>query len=113
MFRKAKFRAELASLIATDQLCIHPFVVAELACGSLPNRQKTLTYLDILNSLPIVRVADVRVMIEARSLWAKEIGFTDAQLIASSLATQGTRVWTLDKRLGAAAEGVGIRANLR
>ncbi|HXS75575.1 MAG TPA: PIN domain-containing protein [Terracidiphilus sp.] len=112
MFRKSKFKTELANLITTDQLCTHPFVVAELACGSLPNRKKTLTYLDSLNTLPLIQIADVRVMIEARNLWARGIGYTDAQLLAACLATPGTQLWTVDKRLLAVSESVGIRANL-
>ncbi len=31
MFRKGRFKAEMGKLIADDQLCIHPFVIAELA----------------------------------------------------------------------------------
>jgi predicted nucleic acid-binding protein len=112
LFRKGRFSREMENLVTSDQLCIHPFVIAELACGSLPDRKKTLTYLDKLTALPVVRLADVRVMIEARGLWAKGIGLTDAQLIASCLATPGTRIWTLDGPLGRVAESVGVLAKL-
>ena len=112
MFRKGRFKTEMGNLVANDQLCIHPFVVAELACGNLPDRQKTLTYLDQLAALPIVRLADVRFMIEARGLWSKGIGLTDAQLIASCLATPGTQIWTIDAALGRVTETLGIRAML-
>ena len=36
IFRRGRFKTELATLIGNDQLCTHPFVLAELACGSLP-----------------------------------------------------------------------------
>jgi hypothetical protein len=110
MFRKGRFKAEMGNLITNDQLCIHPLVVAELACGTLPDRQKTLGYLDQLAALPIVSLADVRLMIEARGLWSKGIGLTDAQLIASCLATPGTQIWTVDGPLGRVTESLGIRA---
>jgi predicted nucleic acid-binding protein len=112
LFRKGRFKAKMGNLITNDQLCIHPFVVAELACGTLPDRQKTLAYLDQLAALPIVRLADVRFMIEARGLWSKGIGLTDAQLIASCLATPGTQIWTIDGPLGRVTESLGLRANL-
>jgi predicted nucleic acid-binding protein len=112
MFRKGRFKAEMGNLITNDQLCIHPFVVAELACGTLPDRQKTLAYPDQLAALPIVRLADVRFMIETRALWSKRIGLTDAQLIASCLATPGTQIWTIDGPLGRVTESLGIRAKL-
>ncbi len=112
MFRKGRLKAEMESLVMKDQLCTHPFVVAELACGALPDRQRTLTYLDQLTSLPIVRLADVRIMIEARRLWSRGIGLTDAQLIASCLATPGVQLWTIDGPLGRVAESLGISAKL-
>ena len=112
LFRKGRFKAEMENLITSDQLCIHPFVSAELALGSLPERGRTLVYLDQLTALPIVRLADVRVMIEARGLWAKGIGLTDAQLLAACLASPGTHLWTLDVPLGRIAESIGIRATV-
>ena len=78
----------------------------------MPDRQKTLTYLDQLTGLPIVSLADVRAMIEARGLWADGIGLIDAQLIASCLSSPGTQVWTIDGPLGRVTEATGIRANL-
>lgn len=108
-FRKGRFKTELEALILGDQLCIHPCIVAELACGSLPDRNKTLTYLDRLTALSLIRLADVRKMIEARALWNKGIGLTDAHLLASCLTTPGTRIWTLDAPLGRVSESLGIR----
>ena len=111
LFRRGRFKSELDGLIAGDQLCIHPFVVAELACGFLPDRQNTLVYLDRLNQIRAVRLSDVRAMIEARGLAAKGIGLTDAHLIASCLATSGTQIWTVDGGLARVAGTLGIRYN--
>ena len=111
MFRRGKFKAELAALIANDQLCTHPFVLAELACGSLPDRQQTLLELDRPVALPTIRTADVRYMIESRGLFSKGIGFIDAQLIAACITTHGTQIWTIDRPLSRVAESLGLRAN--
>jgi predicted nucleic acid-binding protein len=75
MFRRGRFKAELATLIGNDQVCIHPFVVAELACGYLPDRQQTLLELDKLTALPTIRTADVRYMLETRGLFSKGVPF--------------------------------------
>jgi predicted nucleic acid-binding protein len=40
MFRKGTFKAKLGNLIATDQLCIHPHVIAELALALSPIGKK-------------------------------------------------------------------------
>jgi len=110
MFRRGRFKTELEGLISSDQLCIHPHVVAELACGSLPDRSNTLHYLDSLHQVEPIRLADVRLMIEARGLASKGIGLTDAHLIASCLAIPGTHLWTIDGALGKAADLLGVRA---
>ena len=110
IFRRGRFKAELEGLITHDQLCIHPHIVAELACGFLPDRKNTLHYLDSLIQIHSVRLADVRQMIESRGLAWKGIGLTDAHLIASCLAVSGTHLWTIDGALGRVAEQLGIRA---
>ena len=112
MFRTGAYKSELDTLIANDQLCIHPFSIAELALGTLPERRRTLVYLDQLISIRPVRLEDVRHMIEARGLASKGIGLTDAHLIASCLATPGARIWTLDEKLGKVAESLGVRTTL-
>jgi predicted nucleic acid-binding protein len=110
MFRRGRFKAELAKLIGNDQVCTHPFVLAELACGYLPNRKQTLLEFEKLNALPTILTADVRYMIEARGLFSKGIGFIDAQLIASCITTHGTQIWTIDAPLGRVADSLGLRA---
>lgn len=112
IFRTGAYRTELSTLIENDQLCIHPFLVAELALGALPERSKTLAFLDRLIQLRPVLLADVRHMIEARKLASKGIGLTAAHLIASCLATPGSRIWTLDVQLDRVAKSLGIRAEL-
>jgi hypothetical protein len=112
MFRTGAYKAELGTLIDNDQLCIHPFLIAELALGTLPDRRKTLEYLDQLISIRPVRLEDLRHMIETRGFASKGIGLTDAHLIASCLATPGTHIWTLDGKLGKVAESLSIRATI-
>ena len=110
MFRRGRFKAQLATLIGNDQICTHPFVLAELACGYLPDREQALLELDKLIALPTINTADVRYMIETRGLFPKGIGFIDAQLIASCIAANGTHIWTFDWPLGRVAESLGLRA---
>ena len=109
IFRRGRFKAELESLIVNDQLCIHPYIVAELACGFLPDRNNTLHYLDSPHQICPIRLADVRLMIETRGLASKGIGLTGAHLIASCLAVSGTHLWTIDGALGRVADLLGIR----
>src|ERR1700735_3149769 len=108
MFRKGRFKAQLATLIGNDQLCTHPFVVAELACGYLPDRQQTLLELDKLTALTTIRMADVRYMSQTRGFFSKRIGLLESQPIASDLTTPGTQIRTIDAPLGKVGESLGL-----
>ena len=100
----------MRGLLESRRIVMHPCVVAELALGSLHDRTATLAKLDSLPMLRLVDLRDVRRMIEARTLWSKGIGLTDAHLLASCLVTPGTVLWTSDTRLGKEADLLGIRA---
>ena len=107
-FRSGK--PELRKLLQNNWVIMHPFITAELALGSLRNRLPTLAKFDKLPQVRVVDLRDLRRMIEARSLFAKGIGLTEAHLIASCLATPGTQLWTSDMRLGNLAALLSIRA---
>jgi hypothetical protein len=109
-FRSGK--PELRRLLQNNQIVMHPFLAAELALGSLHNRQSTLAKLDNMPQARVVDLRDVRQMIETRGLYSKGIGLTDAHLIASCLASPGTLLWTSDTNLGKVAESLGIRGAL-
>jgi predicted nucleic acid-binding protein len=103
---------ELRNLLNQGQIVIHPFIVAELALGSLRERAKALALLDFLPQVRVAQLSEVRLMIEARRLYNLGIGLTDAHLIASVFINSSTLLWTRDKRLRKAAEGLGIHASL-
>jgi predicted nucleic acid-binding protein len=111
-FRSGASKAEMEHLILGNQLVMHPFLVAELALGSLRDRQQTLAYLDRLPRVTVITLNEVRQMIEARSLYAKGIGLTDVHLLASCLTTPGTQLWTRDLRLAKVASTLGISPDL-
>ena len=99
--------AQLADLLERAQVVMHPFVVGEMACGSLGDRSSIL---ELLQDLPSARVAEneeVLAFIEHRALHGKGIGYVDVHLLASVALTDGTKLWTRDKRLRDAAEAMG------
>ncbi len=103
---------ELRKHLDHGQIAIHPFIIAELALGSLKDRTQTLALLDLLPKVRVARNSELRLMIEARRLYNLGIGLTDAHLIASVLIDAPTLLWTRDKRLRRVAEGLGIHASL-
>lgn len=103
---------ELHRQLEHNNICTHPLVVAELALGNMVNRQTTIAYLDLLPVAKTAQTHEVRHMIEARSLFRRGIGYVDAHLIASTLITPHTALWTRDRCLRGIAESLGISADL-
>jgi predicted nucleic acid-binding protein len=93
-------------------IAIHPFIIAELALGSLQERVKTLALLDRLPQVRVAQMNEVRLAIEARRLYSRGIGLIDAHLIASIFINPPTLLWTRDKQLRKVAEDFGIHASL-
>ena len=114
-FRSGNLRSrnkELRKHLNEGQIVTHPSIIAELALGSLRERSRTLALLDLLPQVRVAQLSEVRRMIEARRLYSLGIGLTDAQLIASVFINPSTVLWTRDRRLRKAAEGLGIHAGL-
>ena len=102
----------LQNLLENDQIAMHPFIVAELALGSLKQRAVQLKALDDLPAVQVARLDEVRRMIEAHSLYCRGIGLVDAHLIASCLIHPPAMLWTNDRRLSEIAETLGIAADI-
>ena len=92
-----------------DELVVsHEYVVAELACGSLKSREDTIGYLNALVTLPTVSINEAMILIETRALFSRGIGLVDVQLLASTLISPDTQLWTRDNRLHDVATELGI-----
>jgi predicted nucleic acid-binding protein len=99
---------ELHMALNQGQIVIHPWIIAELALGSLRDRSRTLAMLDLLPQTRVAVMGELRMMIEARRLFNLGIGLTDAHLIASVLLAPPTLLWTQDRRLRKVAEALGV-----
>jgi predicted nucleic acid-binding protein len=99
----------LRSLLLDEQVFCHPFIVGELACGTLRNRREILTMLKALPEAHLVEHDEVLSFLEARHLYGRGIGWVDANLLASTLLT-GCTLWTFDKPLRRAAAALNVLA---
>lgn len=98
----------LIDLLMHNQVLIHPFIIGELALGSLANRKVVLDDLQALPQVLTVEAEEVMLMIEGRRLFGTGLGYVDANLLASTLLSGETRLWTYDRRLRDAAEKLGV-----
>lgn len=100
--------ARLAERLERGDVLTHPFVVGELACGHIHERNRVLNLLDALPATPVAEHEEVMSFIDAHALYGRGLGWIDVHLLASAALASST-LWTLDGRLAAAAESAGIR----
>ena len=100
--------SRLAELGERLEALLHPYVLGELALGSLSARKRFLARMAMLPQPPIARHAHVMQLVEAERLFSSGIGYVDAHLLASARLLPGSRVWTKDARLHAQAERLGV-----
>ena len=93
---------KLAALLDQGQVECHPFVVGELACGTLRQRDEILTLLRVLPEVPVAEHDEALAFVERHQLTGKGIGWIDVHLLASAHLAR-TSLWTADRRLRAAA----------
>lgn len=100
--------ADLVTALNANNVACHPFVIGELALGSIRNRPAFLASIRRLPPAPVATDDEVSAMIERRSLWGLGIGYVDAHLLASVSLQAGLKLWTRDARLKATAETLGL-----
>jgi predicted nucleic acid-binding protein len=98
----------LRDLLTNGLVLIHPFVIGELACGSMKNRKRILADLQELPLATSATHEEVMNLLDQRTLWSRGIGWVDAHLIASALLSH-CRLWTLDAKLREAAGSATVQ----
>ena len=99
----------LVYLLERDRVMVHPMVLAELACGTPPNRASILDDLDSLKHSQQATQKETLAFVESEKLYGLGCGLVDMLLLASTLITPQAELWTLDKRLSALAERFGVK----
>ena len=97
--------AGLVDLLNDGEVACHPFIVGEIACENVRNRTTVLSLLEALPMTVTVEHEEVLAFIENHDLMGKGLGYIDVHLLASAVLS-GLPLWTLDKKLGKAAEGL-------
>ena len=98
---------ELETALELEQVLMHPYVIAELACGNLRNRGEILALLQKLPKAAVASEAEVLRFIERRSLIDRGIGYLDVQLLVAAALAEAW-LWTRDRRLAAAAGDLNL-----
>jgi predicted nucleic acid-binding protein len=99
----------LQSLVSTDRVLCHPLILVELASGTPPApRGRTLRDLDELQRPVLATTDETLELIETERLYDTGCGAIDVMLLASTLLTPDTLLWTDDRALNALAIRLGV-----
>jgi predicted nucleic acid-binding protein len=97
----------LKERLREGEVAVHPFVIGELACGNIKNRQEVLSLLATLPRVEVATLEELLGFIEENELTGMGLGFVDVHLLASARLS-GVSFWTEDKGLRKAAEKLGM-----
>ena len=104
-----KSEPALIAALEVGQVLMHPFVIGELACGTLSNRVELLSLLRDLPPAPVATDAEALGFIDRHRLMGCGIGYVDVHLLASVALACPARLWTRDKRLAIVADGLKLK----
>ena len=103
---------KLQNLLYELNVTCHPFIVGELACGNIRNREEILTLLQGLPSEKVVSNEELLFFIDKHKLMGRGIGFVDIHLLAAA-KLMGHLLWSADKRLNSVAAEMGLSFKAR
>lgn len=106
----ARGDSELQLLLEEGEVLMHPYIAAEIALGSLKQRDETVDALQALPEIPVARHVEVMEFLKNERLFGIGIGYVDLHLLAATRLADGTKLWTRDRRLLQAALKLNLAA---
>jgi predicted nucleic acid-binding protein len=97
----------LGALLNEGLVVCHPFIVSELACGTMDNRSEVLSLLRALPAAVRAEHDEAMHFIEEHNLMGQGLGYVDVHLLASAVLSD-VRLWTLDRKLDRAVSRLGL-----
>jgi predicted nucleic acid-binding protein len=98
---------ELDRLLGLDEVAGHELIYGELLIGDRGGRKNLLTDYKLMAQAATVPHAEVVTFVERRHLHGRGAGWIDVHLLASAIVA-GFEFWTVDPRLLAIAEELGV-----
>jgi predicted nucleic acid-binding protein len=97
----------LVALLNEENVVCHPFVIGEIACGTMKNRQEILSLLGSLPTVETTSQEEILMFIDSNKLMGRGMGFVDVHLLSSAIL-HGIPLWTFDKSLVKAANNLSV-----
>ena len=97
----------LEKLLFDGEVICHTYIIGELACGNIKNREEIISLLQALPMASQIEFSEYLYFIDENQLAGKGIGFVDIHLLASAQLEQ-VQLWTVDKKLKNIATNIGL-----
>jgi predicted nucleic acid-binding protein len=94
---------QLEKLLMDAEVMCHPFIIGELACGNIDNRNEIISLLQSLPMSTTIDFDEFLFFIDRNHLVGKGVGFVDVHLLASAQLME-VPLWTADKKLKSSAD---------
>lgn len=98
----------LLKLIRYPAIVCHPFVIGEVAAGSLSSRSKVISALQSVIQFKIAPDNEVLDLMEKHKVYGRGVGYIDCHLLAATVSHENAWLWTNDKRLNSVANELGV-----
>ena len=102
----------LEKLLLDAEVICHEFVIGELACGNLKNRNEIISLLQSLPHSPTVDHQEFLYFVEKHRLMGRGIGFVDVHLLASAQLAK-LPIWTADTKLRTVSKNLELHYSRR
>jgi predicted nucleic acid-binding protein len=89
---------ELRRLLNSNEVLCHPFIIGELACGTMKNRSQVLELLKALPQAVVAEHEEVVKFVNDKRLYGHGLGWIDVHLLASA-SLSNVAIWTTDRAL--------------
>lgn len=102
-----KGHPELAELLFEGRVLCHPFVIGELACGTMTRRDEILSLLGALPKAKVAEHEEALELVSEHGLFGKGLGWVDVHILASASLSE-CPLFTQDKALHSAAQSLKL-----
>lgn len=100
--------AALVVMLQSNRVLTHPFVIGELACGNLSNREAVLALLGKLPRVVVAADEEVLEFIDRHRLMGRGLGYVDMHLLAAARLSPPVTLWTRDQRFAEVAAELSV-----
>ena len=103
-----KGNSNMEELLINGNVATHEFIIGELSCGNIKNRESFFEMIKKLPAVESVLFNEIIFFINKHKLYGKGLGLIDCHILAS-VYLHNFKLWTKDKKLNQQAEELFIQ----